>query len=132
MVACQNIFSEHFKQKDDLIKEENNGKVHETADTVDPSQPTSQVHGPSGLVREVQVANHSSSLAVQTHEKVNMVVIKHIQLIEAVYKRLIDVTMGSTITYFPISMMNDPWVNEMAASKRNKLWYFLVCWLQPV
>ena len=78
------------------------------------------------------MANHSSSLAVQTHEKVNMVVIKQIQLIEAIYKRLIDVTMGSTITYFPIPMMNDPWVNEMAASKRNKLWYLLVCWLQPV
>ena len=87
-----------------IFEEENSSKMHETVNTVDPSQLTSQVYGPSGHVREVQVANHSSSLVVQTREKVNIVVTKSNKLAEAIYRGLIVVPIGHMITHFPMPM----------------------------
>ncbi|KAK2638688.1 hypothetical protein Ddye_026483 [Dipteronia dyeriana] len=129
---CRSIFSKYFKQGNDLFEKENSDKVHIAIETLDTSQPTLEVYGPSGLDLTVQGVNHSTSHVVQNHEIMNMVVTKPIQLDEKLYKGFIDIPMGSTITHFLISMMNGSWVDETDALTRNKLWYFLVRWLQPV
>ncbi|KAK2635976.1 hypothetical protein Ddye_030768 [Dipteronia dyeriana] len=122
IAACQNILPKYFGQVNNLVEERNKGKVHYASETVDPSSPISKLYEPSGDVCEVQTVNHLSSLVVHTHEKLNMVVTKPIQLDETLYKGFIDVPMGSMITPFPITMMGGPWVDKTIASTRNKWW----------
>ena len=158
IVAGQKILPRYFEQGNNLVEERNNGKVRYASETVDPSQPISKAYEPSGNVCEVQTADHSSSLVVQTHEIVQTLdettfngVHKHTNelshvsfvipikcfstataTIHDVLLMLSDVPTGLGIIHFTTSTKNGLWVDDLAAPNRNKMWYFLVRWLQPI
>ncbi|KAI9161738.1 hypothetical protein LWI28_020274 [Acer negundo] len=155
IIAGQYILPRYFEQGNNLV---NNGKVHDASETVDPSQPISKAYEPSGNVCEVQTADHSSSLVVQTHEIVQTLdeptfngvhkhtnEVSHVSFviltkcfstvtatIRDVWLMLTDVPTGLGIIHFAMSTKSGLWIDDLAAPNRNKMWYFLVRWLQPI